>query len=175
MARRAGRMRDASRRSRDESFTAFMQEAQPSLLRTAYFLTGSGDAARELVQDALVRAYLAWPGIRAETALAYTRRILVNRHVDYARRAYREVISDRVIDRAIDADLSQLDRDVVVRLLAQLPEQQRSVVVLRYCVDLSERQTAQTLGVSVGSVKSAASRGLAAMRFIVNQEEGIVP
>ena len=49
------------------------------------------------------------------------------------------------------------DRDVVVRLLATLPEQQRKVVVLRYYADLSEQATADALNISVGSVKSAAS------------------
>jgi RNA polymerase sigma factor (sigma-70 family) len=52
----------------------------------------------------------------------------------------------------------------VVRLLATLPEQQRRVVVLRYYTDLSEQDTADALNISVGSVKSAASRGLASLR-----------
>lgn len=59
---------------------------------------------------------------------------------------------------------AQRRRDSVVRLLAHLPEQQRKVVVLRHYADLSEAQVAELLGISVGAVKSAASRGLAALR-----------
>ena len=56
------------------------------------------------------------------------------------------------------------DRDELVRMLAGLPERQRRVIVLRYFEDLSEAAVAQCLGISVGTVKSAASRGLATLR-----------
>ena len=64
------------------------------------------------------------------------------------------------------------DRDLVVRLLARLPDQQRRVVVLRYYVDLSEQAVADLLDISVGSVKSAASRGLASLREELAGVEG---
>lgn len=166
-------MTSSKRSERDESFTTFMREAQPSLLRAAYFLTGgSADLARELVQDALVRTYMAWPRIQRETAMAYTRRILVNARVDHARRLLREVPTAALSESVVDQDASHLERDRLVALLAQLPEQQRKVVVLRYCLDLSERQTADLLNLSIGGVKSAASRGLAALRSIADLSEG---
>lgn len=156
---------------RDESFSAFMRGAQPSLLRTAYFLTGSDDLARELVQDALVRAYLVWPKIRDGAALAYTRRILVNRRIDHARRARREVPTASDPDTQVEADHSHIEREWIVALLARLPEQQRKVIVLRYACDMSEKETAAVLGLSVGGVKSAASRGMAALRSMSDFEE----
>ena len=61
---------------RDAEFVEFMAAAQPELLRMARFLTGSDDLARELTQDALVRAYAAWRRVRREGAVAYTRRIM---------------------------------------------------------------------------------------------------
>ena len=73
---------DYSRDERDEGFIAFMQEAQPGLLRAAFFLTGSQEAAHELTQDALVRTYLVWSKVRPDTAYAYARRILVNQRVE---------------------------------------------------------------------------------------------
>lgn len=167
-------MRESMQRERDASFTTFMREAQPSLLRTAYFLSGDPDLARELVQDALVRTYLAWPKVRQDTAMAYARRILVNGRADHARRVRREVPSPFLREVIVDADTSHLERDQLVALLAQLPDQQRKVVVLRYCVDLSERQTADLVGLSVGGVKSAASRGLAALRQLTISSEGKV-
>ncbi|GAA1886744.1 sigma-70 family RNA polymerase sigma factor [Lapillicoccus jejuensis] len=67
-------------------------------------------------------------------------------------------------DAAAPPDDRVDDRDEIVRLLATLPEQQRKVVVLRYYADLSEQQVADALGVSVGTVKSTASRALATLR-----------
>ena len=82
-------MASTEQSGRDAEFVEFMAAAQPELLRMARFLTGSDDLARELTQDALVRAYAAWPRVRREGATAYTRRIMVNRRVNGWRRAAR--------------------------------------------------------------------------------------
>lgn len=68
--------------TRDAEFTAFVEASGPALLRVAIGLTGSGAAARELVQASLVKAYVAWPRIRRDEAYAYTRRIMANERVD---------------------------------------------------------------------------------------------
>ncbi len=159
---------------RDAAFTAFVEQATPSLLRTAWLLTGNHDAAHDLVQAALVRTYVAWPRVRPETALAYARRILVNERTDRWRRNGAELAVPTPPDSAATPGSATEDRDVVVRLLATLPEQQRKIVVLRYYADLSEQATADALNISVGSVKSAASRGLAALRTqLANIEGGV--
>src|ERR1035437_335667 len=88
----------------DETFTAFVVAAQPQLLRTAYLLTGSQDRARELTQEALVRAYAAWPRVREGQALAYVRRILVNLRADDARRIRRQFPTDALTEVAAPAD-----------------------------------------------------------------------
>ncbi|WP_392542900.1 SigE family RNA polymerase sigma factor [Oryzobacter telluris] len=150
---------------RDAAFTAFVERASPSLLRTAWLLTGDHHAAHDLVQAALVRTYVAWPRVRSESALAYARRILVNERTDRWRRHGSEVVVASLPEAAASsATTGSDDRDAVVRLLARLPEQQRRVVVLRYYVDLSEQAVADLLNLSVGTVKSTASRGLAALR-----------
>ncbi len=157
---------------RDAAFTAFVEQATPSLLRTAWLLTGNHHIAHELVQAALVRTYVAWPRVRPETALAYTRRILVNERTDRWRRHGAELMVAAPPESATTAGSATEDRDIVVRLLATLPEQQRKVVVLRYYTDLSEQATADALNISVGSVKSAASRGLATLRAELARTEG---
>ena len=157
---------------RDAAFTAFVEQATPSLLRTAWLLTGNHDIAHDLVQSALVRTYVAWPRVRPETALAYTRRILVNERTDRWRRHGAELMVAAPPESATPAGSATEDRDIVVRLLATLPEQQRKVVVLRYYTDLSEQATADALNISVGSVKSAASRGLATLRAELARTEG---
>lgn len=158
-------MSTAGKTERDVAFTAFVESASPSLLRTAWLLTGDHHAAHDLVQAALVRTYVAWPRVRSESALAYARRVLVNERTDRWRRHGSEVAVD-VLPEAVStsATAGSDDRDAVVRLLARLPEQQRRVVVLRYYCDLSEHAVADLLHLSVGTVKSTASRGLAALR-----------
>lgn len=158
---------------RDATFIAFMQEAQPQLLRAAFYLTGSQESAQELTQDALVRTYLAWPKIRPDSAYAYARRILVNQRVERWRRTSREVLTDFAVDRADKLDSRADHRDELLRLLRSLPEQQRKVVVLRYYADLTEREVADVLGISLGTVKSTASRGLSALRELATSIERI--
>lgn len=165
-------MAGSGKSDRDAAFTAFVEQATPSLLRTAWLLTADHDVAHDLVQAALVRTYVAWSRVRPETALAYARRVLVNERTDRWRRHGAELAVAEPPDRAFAPADAADDRDVVVRLLATLPEQQRRVVVLRYYCDLSEQATADALNISVGSVKSAASRGLATLRPQLTGIEG---
>ena len=149
---------------RDAEFTEFAAVAARSLTRTAYLLTGDRGLADDLVQEALVRTYVAWRRVRNEDATAYARRVLVNANIDRWRR--RPAVPMDAHDRPDPEDASARvdDRDEIVRLLGTLPAQQRRVIVLRYFNDLTEAEVARQLGVSVGAVKSAASRGLAALR-----------
>ena len=150
---------------RDAEFTQFARTASPTLQRTAYLLTGDRELAAELVQETLLRTYLAWRRVRREEAVAYARRTLVNLNIDRWRRCPPVTVSE--VDTIHTGDENRADdRDELVRVLAQLPPQQRRVIVLRYYNDLSEAETAAHLGVSVGAVKSAASRGLATLRAV---------
>lgn len=156
-----------SKAERDAAFTEFMLAAQPSLMRTAWLLTGSSDQAAELVQAALVKTYAAWSRVRADQAIAYARRVLINQRTDSWRATRGEIPVSVIPERpglGAGGGAGVEDRDQVVRLLRTLPEQQRKVVVLRYYNDLSEQAAADLLGISVGAVKSAASRGLATLR-----------
>lgn len=85
---------------RDQAFAAFMAGSTASLMRTAWLLTGDGAAAEELVQSALVKAYAGWPRIEPGTALAYTRRILVNLRNDSWRSSRRETAAAVLPERA---------------------------------------------------------------------------
>jgi RNA polymerase sigma-70 factor (sigma-E family) len=165
-------MERTGKAERDAAFTAFVEQATPSLLRTAWLLTGEHHVAHDLLQAALVRTYVAWPRVRPETALAYARRILVDERTDRWRRHGAELAVASLPETGASPGGATEDRDLVVRLLATLPEQQRRVVVLRYYTDLSEQATADALNISVGSVKSAASRGLATLRTQLTGIEG---
>lgn len=149
----------------DAEFTAFMAEHADALLHTAWLLVGSMDRAEELTQQALVRTYGAWRRARVDP-LPYARRVLVNLRVDTWRRRRREVLTDDVPEAGAEAagHGRAEDRDQLVRALALLTPRQRRVVVLRYLVDLSEADVAADLGVTTGTVKTTASRGLATLR-----------
>lgn len=148
-------------------FAEFFAASCPSLLRTAWLLTGDAETAQDLVQAALVKAFVAWPRIREAEALAYTRRILANENIDRWRRARQEAKpADDTAARVRPTTAVVDDRDQIIRMLAQLPEQQRTVIVLRYYADMSESATAAALGISLGAVKSASSRGVATLRSI---------
>jgi RNA polymerase sigma-70 factor (sigma-E family) len=164
----------AGRRSRDEQFTAFVTEHQADLLRTAWLLCGDGHRAEELTQQALVRTYVAWARVAAGDPSAYARRVLANLRTDTWRRRRHEVLvpPENLPDRAVqpgtassrDTADDQADHDELVRALATLSSRQRRIVVLRYFVGLPEADVATDLGVSVGTVKSTASRALAQLR-----------
>lgn len=150
--------------TRDAEFAEFVNAASTSLSWTALLLTGDRDSAADLVQEALLRTYLAWRKVRHGDATASARRVLVNLNIDQWRR--RTPIHAEHVDRADrrNAELVVDDRDELVSLLAGLPGQQRRVLVLRYFNDLPEAEVAALLGISLGAARSAASRGLASLR-----------
>ena len=159
----------------DAEFTAFATAARAELGRTAWLLTGDVHQAAELVQLALVRTYVAWPRARAGEPLAYARRVLANARIDGWRRRRREVLTApaELPDAAAPADdAAREERDRLARALATLSPGQRRVVVLRYFVGLSEQETADDLGVSTGTVKTQASRGLRRLREELGTREG---
>lgn len=155
---------------RDQEFVDFVRAASPRLLKAAWFICGDPVQAEELVQAALERVYLRWGHLRDTSPVAYTRRVLLNLHLDHQRRSAREVATADPPERP-RPDHDPGDGDYVVALLRTLPLRERQVVVLRYYIGLSEAETADTLNVSTGTVKSSASRGLAKLRELHTPEE----
>lgn len=150
----------------DASFEAYVAARMPALLRTAYLLTGHHQDAEDLVQSALVKVVPHWRKV-ANHPEPYVRKVLANEHVSrWRRRRWREVHVDVVADHgSLDPDVS--DREALRVALLQLAPRQRAVVVLRYYEDLTEREVATAMGVSVGTVKSQARDALARLRVLV--------
>jgi RNA polymerase sigma-70 factor (sigma-E family) len=154
-------------RVRDEEFAAYMHARQPSLLRTAYLLTGDRHTAEDLVQTALAKLYLSWDKVQQRDSIdGYVRRILVNENNSLWRRGWkkREYATDDLPDNHLTDEYDEGQRAAVWATVQTLPRKARAVVVLRYYEQLSEAETAEVLGISVGTVKSQASRALAALR-----------
>jgi RNA polymerase sigma-70 factor (sigma-E family) len=145
---------------RDDEFTEFVTSAYPALVRSAYLLVGDRGQAEDLVQSALYKTYVKWD--RVQLPEAYTRTTLLRLAGKAGRRRWRGEIPHAETPADFYEDSS--DSLDVRTALAQLPWSQRSVLVLRYFDDLTEAQTAEALGCSLGTVKSRASRGLTALR-----------
>ncbi len=155
---------------------AFLAERGDHLLRTAVLLAGSRDAGEDLLQAALERLLQHWRAVVGDPE-GYLRRTLYNLAADGWRRqrAWQRpltLLRGGASAAAADAVAQVNQRDALIRLLAQLPPRQRAVIVARYWEQLSEAETAQALGCSPGTVKSAASRGLRRLRELMGGEIG---
>ncbi|WP_326604702.1 SigE family RNA polymerase sigma factor [Streptomyces sp. NBC_01800] len=152
------------------SFSSFVRARGPMLLRTARSLTANPSDAEDLLQTALTKTYVAWERIEDHRALdGYVRRALLNtRTSQWRKRKVDEFACDELPEQeaspAPDPAEQQSLHDAMWRAVLKLPDRQRAMVVLRYYEDLSEAQTAEVLGVSIGTVKSAVSRALGKLR-----------
>ena len=150
------------------AFEDFVAARGAALLRTAWFLTGDHHRAEDLVQTALAQAWLHWDGIDRDgtgSHMAYVRRVMVTTYAAWWRRRWNAEQPTAVLPDPAPwrDDPTDLRRDVLTAL-ARLPRGQRAVVVLRYFDDLTELQTAEVRGCSVGTVKSQTARALAVLR-----------
>lgn len=137
--------------------------AWPRLRRAAYLLSQDSHEADDLVQSALASTYARWHRVRKEDAYSYVHRAVVNAYIDGLRRR-RPVPVERDPDRSVAADDSFEDRSELTELLAPLSPRERTIIVWRYYFDAPEAEVAERLGISVGTVKSTASRALARLR-----------
>lgn len=150
--------------SGDADFDGFVAARSKALLRMAYLLTRDHGLAEDLVQTSLAKAWFAWRRIDGEPE-AYVRRILVNTYSSWWRRKWRgELPTGELPDAGAAATDVEGGHDLW-DALGRLPRRQRAVVVLRYFEDLTEPQTAELLGCSVGTVKSQTSKAFAKLRI----------
>ncbi|MGY3200894.1 SigE family RNA polymerase sigma factor [Streptomyces sp. TE5632] len=156
-------------------FHAFFERHYAELSRLAWLLTGEADAADDLAADALLALWHRWDRVRAaEHPVAYARGVVAN----MARTRIRGAVRER---RRIALFWSQREERVenpdvagvvdVREALRRLPFRKRACVVLRHSFDLSEKDTALALGVSVGTVKSQTSKGMAELQRLLGTAE----
>ena len=144
------------------TFDEFVANRSRALLRTAYLLTHDHALAEDLLQTSLTKAWFAWRRIQGEPE-PYVRKILVNTYASWWRRKWNgEQPTDTLPETATDELTDPTD---LWTAMERLPRRMRAVVVLRYFEDLTEAQTAEVLGCSVGTVKSQTSKALAKLRI----------
>ena len=157
----------------DSALEQLYDEHYVRLVRLAVLLLGDVGRAEEVVQDSFVAIYQRWDDLGDANVPAYLRQTVVNRSRSVLR--HLKVVSQHPSE--IPPDGPGADHDVlhgaqrraVIDALARLPRRQREVLALRYYLDLSEREIAETLRISQGAVKSHASRGAAALRRHLSQ------
>lgn len=156
------------RRAEEAAYTDFYTSAWPGLFRLAYAISGDVGAAEDAVQSAMTGAYVSWHRVSsARHPEAYVRKMAVNEVLRVRRRSWWRSERSGDLPDAGGTSSSEaifVERDALWAELLCLAPRQRAVLVLRYYEDLSERQIAEVLGCSRGTVKSQASDALATLR-----------
>ena len=163
-----------------DDFARFVAARERGLVRAAYLVCGDVSEAQDIVQDALVKLAGRWPRVRDEHPDAYARQIVYRDAVSWWRRRRAErsatqrwltsrqgVESRARVGEADGGHGYAVARVDVARALSALTPKQRAVIVLRYFEDRSERDVADLLGVSVGTVKSQTHAALTKLRSIL--------
>ncbi len=157
----------------DEALEQLYAAHWRGLVRLSVLLVRDQGVAEEVTQDAFVAVHARWSRLRdPDKALAYLRQAVVNRSRSALR--HRAVVQRHAaaLRPIADADPTPTSdrRAAVLDAMRALPDRQREVLALRYYLDLSEAEIADTLGISRGAVKSHASRGAAALRLLLQEE-----
>ena len=158
-----------------DAFSELAAHSLPRLVGTAGLILGNIDAAEDVVQNSLVRAWRDLPSLRDPDRFdAWLYRVLVRACADEARRTTRFARTESVLEPvAAGTDHAALmaEGDAVAAGLRRLDIEHRTVLVLRYYLDMSHEQMAKALGVPIGTVKSRISRALPAMRAALDASE----
>jgi RNA polymerase sigma-70 factor (sigma-E family) len=175
VSREAGPDRSRGEPPTRDEFELFVLSRGPSLLRSACLLTGDRHLAEDLVQSALAQCHRSWRRLRDPgNAEAYTRRVMYHLQVSWwRRRRVAESLTAQPPDHPRDDSAGTSEAWLTLRpALMKLAPRQRAVLVLRYFEDRTEAQTAEMLGVTVGTVKSQTAKGLARLRELMPNHEG---
>lgn len=148
-----------------DEFREYVMTRGAALLRVAHQLTGNPCDAEDLLQAALAKTYVAWDRIQDRSSLdGYVRRAMVNINISWwRRRKIEEYPSEALPEVPVQHDPRHRYEELELAL-DRLPARQRTAIVLRYYEDMTEPEIAKKLGISVGTVKSTVSRGMAKLR-----------
>jgi RNA polymerase sigma-70 factor (sigma-E family) len=154
-----------------DSFATVFNAHHRQAVRLAYLLTSDPHQAEDVAAEAFAKVYVRWQRGEVRDVGAYLRRAVANEANSKLRRRYlerREAQRRTGDDRGVRlTDERAAEHDQVWQAIQRLPDRQRRAVVLRYYEDLSEAETAEILGCSVGTVKSQVSRGLTRLQQLL--------
>ena len=164
---------EAAHAAAERHVTALYRAHALSLARLALLMLGDPDAAQDVVQDAFLGLYRRWDKLAsADAAPAYLRASVVNGCRTALRRRSRPAFyaAGEPLESAEAALMHTEEQRAVLAAIRRLPARQREALVLRYYLDLPQDQVAQAMGVSLGTVKSATSRAVAAVGRMLKEE-----
>jgi RNA polymerase sigma-70 factor (sigma-E family) len=167
-----------ARRRDTEQFCDFVTSRSAALFRVAYLIVGDHQLAQDLVQESLEKTYVAWPRLReVANAEAYTRRVIATTAISWRRRRAFHERPAEYLPEPVGEDLAAtvVVHDALWAHLLALPPRQRAAIVLRHYVDLSEAETAEAMGCSIGAVKSSVSTGLRKLRTRIGPDLVLLP
>jgi RNA polymerase sigma-70 factor (sigma-E family) len=160
------------------AFAEFVGARSGALFRAAYLMVGDHGLAEDLLQEALTKTYVAWPRLReVDKAEAYTRKAITTTAISWWRRkAWKNEKPRGDVPEIGQTGQAEhfAQQDWLWQELQNLALKQRAAIVLRYYEDLTEAQTAEALGVSVGTVKSQVSDGLKRLRTLMGTDVVLV-
>lgn len=158
----------------EAAFERFFREHHRDVYAFALHLLGHPAQAEDVTSDVLVKVFLRVRRGRVDHPKAYLRRAVVNDVHSWRRRRQ---VERRWLERQPQSDGADTggfervsDAQLLTRALGRLAPRQRAAIVLRFYDDLSEAETAEILGCSVGTVKSQVHRGIARLRELVDPD-----
>ena len=155
--------------AREKEYVEFMAARAGALYRTAYVLAaGDTHLAEDLVQETLSRVYVHWNKVAAaDNAAAYAHTVLVRTFLTYRRRRSSDESPTGYLPDSAGPGADTALRLTLLDALGQLPPRERAVLLLRYWEDRSVEETAATLKLSRGAVRSRGTRALARLRGLL--------
>ncbi len=174
---------ERAKRGDQDAYGELVHAYQGIAFRTAYLLTGSAADAEDAAQDAFVKAFYALGRFRPGAELrpwllrivaneARNRRRSAGRRTNLALRAATDPLSGGAAPSPEANLLASEEQSALLAAVNELPEEQQQVIACRYFLELSEEETAATLGWRKGTVKSRLSRGLARLRERLEADDG---
>jgi len=154
-------------------FNEFVRLNSTTLLRRAFLLTADRHLAEDLLQTTLAKVALRWSSVVSKgDPMPYVRTALVRTAIGWRRRRWSGEIPSGTLPEDGRGDLADVvdGREHMRQALRAVPVRQRAVLVLRFFDDLTEAQTAQALGCSIGTVKSQTAKGLARLRGVLTAQ-----
>lgn len=151
-----------------ESFARFWAQERDRVYRSVALAVGDPSLASEAVDEAMTRALKRWPKVRRyERPGGWVYRVAINWATSRRRKlALCSTRTREALDRPITDDLPDVD---LARQLASLKPVQRSVVLLRFYLQMTPTEIAEVLELPVGTVKSHLHRGLAQLRVAAQE------
>lgn len=160
----------------DRAITTIYRMQYSSLVRMAAVLVGDISTAEEVVQDSFIAVHGAWCRLRdIDMAVRHLRRSVVNRsrsvlrHRVAAQHAPRPEPGTPCAQQARPEGQQGLERPAVISALRTLPARQREALVLKFYLDLEDKQVASAMGTSLGAVNSHIARAKAALRSVLEE------